>query len=806
MENPVPLSRRIAILAGIFFFILVSGVLSMHIFGGARATLAEDFYLVLTLFGLEGGWVFDGPTNFYLKILVFAAPLFTVLGIIEIFTRKAVTLALQFWNLFWTKGHVVILGLNEDSLLLITSLRRAGKKVTVIDKTPAPGLAIACRKLGVPVIEGDPGGKAELAKARLQDASIAISFVPEIAGAISIVFSAGKLLQEKKKGPIDIWLNIKDAEFGRRIGDYLKFASLSDLVHPRFFNLNEVAARHLVRKYPPDVYADALGQDHLHLAVYGFGNFAFEVIDEFLLQTAGSFPKPPKVTILSENPAKAKAQLLAFCPEMAEVAEISVDHLTVYSTGIAQADYEKIPEDVTAHLVCYRKEETATAVALSLRGLLLSKPTGLKKKTKRRMNAPIFVRLTQRKGIAQLLRSHSIDPSLAGTGKQKRGDIPDGIFAFGIRQDYLSIDQDNALIPTVIDATREKAARFFHLSYLQDRGNLKNITAEVLESSEVLRGWEILGPQYRESCRQVADHIWPKARLIRHRLVPKKGAQADPANLTREEKKRLAVAEHARWMTERQLAGWTYHKKRIDEAKRHNLLRPWEDLSETEATLDMHMADRITAAAGHAGLELRREFVIGVVGHRLSPGRPFDEAHVKKLMKKEFLRVVEKHPGTAPVVLTHLADGADTIAAEVALEMQIPFVVPLPLPFETYRRDFEENGPHHVEKFLDLISLADFYFEIPLRFGDMVGLARENKKGQMSKARTQQYALGGAYIAERADELIAVWDGKKARGIGGTGDVVEWRKHGAIPKEFQSPDFFKKHTKAKPAIIIKPTP
>lgn len=809
MENPVPLSRRIAILAGVFLFILLSGVISMHVIGGTTGSLTKDFYLVLTLFGLEGEWVFEGPDNPYLKALVFAAPLFTILGIIEIFTRRALTLILQFWSLFWSSNHVIILGLDNDSILLIEALRRGRRprRVAVIDKAPSSLLAMRCRKLGVPVVEGDPSDRTALAKAHLTKAAIAVSFVRDIADEINVVFAADKLLRKLGRKPVDLWLSIDEAEFGRRLGEYLKFAGLSDLVHPRFFNLNEVAARRLVRLFPPDVYADALGQDRLHLAVYGFGNFSFEVVDEYLLQTTSSFAKRPKVTILSRDPEKSKARLMAFCPEIASVADISFTQLDVYSTGIANQDYAKIPEDVTAHLVCYRNEETAAAVALSLRGLLLSPPAGTPGAVKRRLNAPIFVRLSRKRGIAQLLRSHIIDPALANSAKQKRGDLPDGIFAFGIKDDYLSIDQDNPMVPTVIDNARERAAKYIHFTYLADRGEMTETFEDIAEASdEVTRDWEALGPQYRESCRQVADHIWAKARLIRHRLLPRAGNPDVATNLSPDEKQRIAVSEHNRWMTERLLGGWTHHKIRVDEAKRHNLLRPWSDLSKHEATLDLKLADKISAAAAQAGLVLKRELVIGVVGHRFAPGRPFNEAYVKAEMKRAVARVLEENPDRAPVIYTHLADGADTIAAEVALEMKIPFVVPLPLPFETYRRDFEEGITDGVEKFLDLISLADRYFEIPLRFGGLVELAKAGKKGGASEAREQQYALGGAFIVERSDVMIAVWDGKPARGTGGTADIVAWCKKGEVPKAYRTPDLFNRHTPIKPAVVIRPTP
>lgn len=807
MENTTPLGKRLGILIGAFLFILITGVGSMHLFGGATGDLAKDIYLVLSLFVVEGFWALEPSANLYLKVLAFIAPLLTVLGVIELLTRKLVSHSLQRWTLTFIRKHVVIMGLTEESYLLVKSLK-AGKdkrEVVVVAQGPDPILALKCRRLGVPVIDRDPTTRGGLLLAKIFRAAFAVSFITKTPEAISLIFSVDRVLRAAGSEPLDLWLNFEDAEFGRRLGDYLKFADLSNCVHPRFFNLNEVAARRLVRQHPPDIYSDAMGHEQLHLAVYGFGNFAFEVIDEILLQSSSSFSKKPRVSILSGNPVEDRKMLFAVSPQIAEVAEVSFEKIEFYPTGISQEDYKKIPEDVTMHLVCVNETDTSAAIGLSLRQLLLSPPPGQKIAGTKRLNAPIFVRLKRTRGVAQLLESHFI----AGRNKdeeEKRGDIPDGIFAFGMIEDLLSVDQDNPLVPTVIDSAREKTAKYLHFSYVYDLETLKGMF-EGLEvgNEEVVKNWEELGPVFRESCRQEADHIWSKARLIRHRLEAKNGIQKVPGKLTKEEKKTIAVSEHSRWLTERRLSGWIYNKKRVDEAKRHNLLRPWEELSEVEAKIDLNLAERINAAAEHAGLVLKRELVIGVVGHRHAPGRDFDEAHVKNTIADEIEKILQTHPDRSPVVMTHLADGADTIAAQVALEKNIPFVVPLPLPFEAFRRDFEEVGEEAVNTFLDLISKAEFYFELPTKFGNLVDISKSKKSGKMSEARVSQYALGGAFIVERADELIAVWDGKEARGTGGTADIVSWRKAGEVPKKFQSQDLFNRFAKIKAPIIINPT-
>ena len=192
MEHTISLAKRVTVLIGVFLFLLLSGVASMQFWGGSSGSWLNDVYLVLKLFTLEGDWVFDRPSNPYLKILVFAAPLFTVLGFIELFTRKLIQRMVQFWRLCWIRDHVVIIGLSDESALLVQSLRQgAGRsRVAVIDPDPNPRLAAACRRLGVPVIAGDPTVAERLAETRLNRAASAVSFIADSAAAMSLVFSA----------------------------------------------------------------------------------------------------------------------------------------------------------------------------------------------------------------------------------------------------------------------------------------------------------------------------------------------------------------------------------------------------------------------------------------------------------------------------------------------------------------------------------------------------------------------------------------------------------------------------------------
>ena len=170
--------------------------------------------------------------------------------------------------------------------------------------------------------------------------------------------------------------------------------------------------------------------------------------------------------------------------------------------------------------------------------------------------------------------------------------------------------------------------------------------------------------------------------------------------------------------------------------------------------------------------------VIGVTGHRNIGAR---NRKLAGLVRAECARLRKEHRGRTFVVLSPLAEGADRLVARVAMDvLDARLVVPLPLPLDDadgYRKDF----PASALEFERLLTRADKVVPGPLR-------SRDGKWRAYGAARNRQYAWVGAYIAERADVLFALWDGRPARGVGGTGQIVRWYLAGQVPKAHATRD------------------
>ncbi len=102
-----------------------------------------------------------------------------------------------------------------------------------------------------------------------------------------------------------------------------------------------------------------------------------------------------------------------------------------------------------------------------------------------------------------------------------------------------------------------------------------------------------------------------------------------------------------------------------------------------------------------------------------------------------------------------IADGADQIAAEVALDMGWKLQVVLPFRRDTYRSSLANDSAR--ERFDRLLERSECVLELPGEGG----------------AKLDAYVMTGRATIAHCDILIAVWDGLPPRGRGGTGEVVQ---------------------------------
>ena len=169
----------------------------------------------------------------------------------------------------------------------------------------------------------------------------------------------------------------------------------------------------------------------------------------------------------------------------------------------------------------------------------------------------------------------------------------------------------------------------------------------------------------------------------------------------------------------------------------------------------------------------RVPILLGAAGHRnIRPG----DTKLADVLKDECVRLRKRYKHSPFVVLSSLAEGADRLVARVSMkELSAELIAVLPMPQKEYEQDFQTEELK--AEFRALLSRALFVKEAPVPQGD----ASWTVEGE---PRNRQYARAGAIVADHAQVLFAIWDGKPARGTGGTGDQVAWFERGGTPNEY----------------------
>jgi hypothetical protein len=136
---------------------------------------------------------------------------------------------------------------------------------------------------------------------------------------------------------------------------------------------------------------------------------------------------------------------------------------------------------------------------------------------------------------------------------------------------------------------------------------------------------------------------------------------------------------------------------------------------------------------------------IGITGHQ--------ELSDSVWVKQKILEVLRSQ--SPPLMgITSLAVGADQLFAYAMLECNGTLLIIV--PFGDYIDGFEAESRQDYKHLLDKAK------------------AVEVLKGTSS--HEEAYFIAGKRVVDLSDLLVAVWDGKPAAGLGGTGDVVEYAK------------------------------
>lgn len=164
----------------------------------------------------------------------------------------------------------------------------------------------------------------------------------------------------------------------------------------------------------------------------------------------------------------------------------------------------------------------------------------------------------------------------------------------------------------------------------------------------------------------------------------------------------------------------------------------------------------------------RLPIVIAVTGHRhlRAVDLPQHRRHVREL----FAQLRARYPSTPLRIVSALAEGADRLVAEVALEEGHELLVPLPLEVADYERDFPESIAEF-HSLLHRIAPEQVFVIAPEAGSD---------HGQLPahEWRERRYRAVDIFLAQQSHLLLALWDGQPTTSIAGTATVVRLKLDG----------------------------
>ena len=160
---------------------------------------------------------------------------------------------------------------------------------------------------------------------------------------------------------------------------------------------------------------------------------------------------------------------------------------------------------------------------------------------------------------------------------------------------------------------------------------------------------------------------------------------------------------------------------------------------------------------------------IGVTGHRDLVAEEIPE--LKKIVRGFFLQLRSDFPDLDLQLISPLAEGSDRLVTDIALEMGIDLIVPLPMPQAEYEQDF--SSQEAVDEFRATLKHARIIHLQTLNAADGQAVSEADHE--------RQYAQLGIFISNHSQILLALWDGKRTLAVGGTAGVVNYHLTAVMP-------------------------
>ena len=573
------------------------------------------------------GWC-DNWANRVTRILVWILPIFTILSFLQFFLRRFMLRAIG--RVPFLKDvdgdHIVIIGLGAWGQHYADALHESNKQVVVIEKDPTEAAINKVidtwvnTKVGdkkpIYLITGDCLSNSDLDKAGVKSAKKVLPMLKSDGENIDIAYKVRDLIKDSKAPPV-ILLPVDDIRLSTSLASYSRFADHNSATEIRFFNIMQQAAvRHLM-EHPPELYAHIFKQENVHIAIYGLGDFAINLI--YVIAHIGHFrtwpmesatdkmtSKKARITIYDQKSEKdIRGDLKALFPNLNEVIEvefvstelmnINFDNVLNMQNKEQDAIHKGKKQDITQHIFCISNETVSVRYATKLRKYQM------RHKNK---NVPIFVRSLDGKGVSNLIESN-----------EGNDEWPDNIYPLVLLNKKLA---DEGYFSDPID----RIAKAFNNAQDSPDFDVREKKMKELVKDDNKK-WGETSADFKHSSYYQAFYLSTRLRSVGYRWQVGKRDLGNPSAWSKKEELHYHIAhlEHDRWKSERWILGWTNKGKRTfdDIAKIHEELEAKDTNKAWNPDYDIRQAKHLDFHLAKAKCHLVKMKVVGLISSEKQP-------------------------------------------------------------------------------------------------------------------------------------------------------------------------------------------
>jgi hypothetical protein len=678
------------------------------------------------------------------------------------------------WKIGHARNHLVVVGYGAEGRERASEGTRLGQRVIAIETKADEAATSHAEEHGVLMVEGDGRDDKILSRARVEHAASVVIATGDDTCNLGI----SRLIVEQiggRRGRV-VETEISSPLIRRALAAHGAQSNIE------VFSVEELSAYHLCDVVRFFAIADLLGQPRVHVVIVGFGTIATHVVAQILRTNVMGGLKPPAFTILSNKPAEARNALRLAYPGAEQVTDINP----------VQYDPLGRPPDDPGLMADIDKAGPVTAVVALSEGGFQAIPNALAiREAGRRTDGwkvPIF---------------------FAGAAREQFGPLEHPLHASKHYSEVMqSFDTSAALCTVAHTRERDRLARAIHARYRHLQQEMREAGTK-LSDTDALKEWDDVSLTHRQSNRRVADHV--PAKLASAGCIVPDGPVTLSIDvdqiLASPQLEALSELEHETWMIERMLEGWRPGAVRDNPARIHDLLVPYDDLSEPAKEFDRDQIRELLAKtlqrAAHepSPKAVRFDLWIGLIGTTdIAEG---NTVRLANEVAEAISRIVEARPNHYITLLSPLAPGGDLIATKKALavlqaarrphRLLVPNVVRWREVVDSFEprcragavADLDVSaGPEWPAARGHILTEIDRIKSRPEceRILELAQLPQQTTE----KQRQWGYRLQNAYIVERAHVVIAAVKGDGAPEPGGTREAVLWRRSpSAIPDEFR---------------------